>query len=273
MISGDRDNQIEGHVELELPGDIVDKLEVRARQRSMTMAELLQLFLDRADADGERELPEEEYERGQLLVAGGPVFQEEVSALFEQRMSADSHLVDALEGGELPGRERMERLVGMRTRLPEIQLSELDPPEDVSSYLPEKVIRTHDILPIARSEQVLIVTQVPPMKAHSIRYLREKTGKKILPVRCSEEGIRTAMKEWFHIDTAGKGTGKKDQPATAQREGSGGVRDVEPISGRVAESRVRQDSNSIRDHRKDTVSGDGPVRVIPIHTNTRTDHD
>lgn len=99
-------------------------------------------------------------------------------------------LLDVVRG--LSGVE-MDSFLSQRSRVPTIELADLEIPDDVRALLPRQLCERYVVVPVARAGPSLIVALTDPDDADVLAAMAEAAGMPVEPVIASAEAITAKL--------------------------------------------------------------------------------
>ena len=134
---------------------------------------------------------------GELLVAQKSVSPDQVqAALASQKVNGGRFGLNLVELG-FATRDEVGALLSRQHGVPSIALSRFDIDPHVISLVPGDLARAHQVVPVDRSDSVLVVAAVDPASARALEEVARATGCTVKPVVAAEVEMRGALARYY----------------------------------------------------------------------------
>jgi type IV pilus assembly protein PilB len=148
-----------------------------------------------------REISASERRLGELLVDEGHLTTEELESALEEQQRTGERLGFCLVALGLVSEERLTDVLSQQSRVPAVNLSDLEVDEKVLKLVPAEFASKHLILPLRRNGRTLTVAMSDPSDLNVVDDLKFITRFDIEPVVASEYSIRVALEKYYDIST------------------------------------------------------------------------
>jgi len=101
-------------------------------------------------------------------------------------------------------KERLVSFIGEKIHIPYVNIKNYAIDRRVLDYIPEKIARRYNVIPIFMIEDVLTVAISDPLDLISLDEISAVAGRKVEPVIASSESISVAIDQWYGIGNARK---------------------------------------------------------------------
>ncbi len=134
---------------------------------------------------------------GELLVAQKSVSPDQVqAALASQKVNGGRFGLNLVELG-FATRDEIGALLSRQYGVPSIALSRFDIDPHVIGLVPGDLARAHQVVPVDRSDSVLVVAAVDPASARALEEIARATGCTVKPVVAAEVEMRGALARYY----------------------------------------------------------------------------
>jgi type IV pilus assembly protein PilB len=129
-----------------------------------------------------------------LLIKNHLIDEKPFSEVLMFAKNADMKLVDALVEKDVISDENLGILIADHLKIPFTVLTKLSIPEQVFHVIPEKIARSHKIIPFARDASGIKVAMANPSDTDVIHIIERKTGQKVIPFLATERDIFNSLR-------------------------------------------------------------------------------
>ena len=134
---------------------------------------------------------------GEILLARGAVTEEDLEkALAEQGQTKAFLGQILLRRGVIKKRDLAEALED-QLGVPSVELSDLDIPSDMATYLPESIVRSYRVVPFSVDNNVMSVAMADPLNLTAIESMRLVTGMEVRTFFAAEEDVVLTTNQLF----------------------------------------------------------------------------
>ncbi|MCJ7751423.1 MAG: type II secretion system protein GspE, partial [Armatimonadetes bacterium] len=134
---------------------------------------------------------------GEILLAQGVVSEEDLEkALAEQGQTKAFLGQILLRRGVIKKRDLAEALED-QLGVPSVELSDLDIPAEMATYLPESIVRSYRVVPFSVDNNVMSVAMADPLNLTAIESMRLVTGMEVRTFFAAEEDVVLTTNQLF----------------------------------------------------------------------------
>lgn len=134
---------------------------------------------------------------GEILLARGVVSEEDLEkALAEQGQTKAFLGQILLRRGVIKKRDLAEALED-QLGVPSVELSDLDIPAEMATYLPENIVRSYRVVPFSVDNNVMSVAMADPLNLTAIESMRLVTGMEVRTFFAAEEDVVLTTNQLF----------------------------------------------------------------------------
>ncbi len=113
---------------------------------------------------------------------------------------SQKYIFEILEDENIIKEEELIRLISRRINIPYINLNVSLIDRNIVNLIPEEIIRTNNVIPIFKIQNMLTVGMVDPTDLYLIDELKQITGLNISPVLVSQSKLRGVISQLFGIE-------------------------------------------------------------------------
>ena len=134
---------------------------------------------------------------GEILLTRGVVTEEDLEKALAEQSETKAFLGQILlRRGVIKKRDLAEALEN-QLGVPSVELSEIDIPSEMASYLPENMVRTYRVVPFSVENNVMSVAMADPLNLTAIESMRLVTGMDLLTFFAPEEDVVLTTNQLF----------------------------------------------------------------------------
>jgi hypothetical protein len=143
-------------------------------------------------------MPGESERLGELLVAEGVVTQEDITKAVSDSGIKGSPLAWILEGSVHVKRAELAAFLATNFRIPVADdLRKLDIAEGAAKLIPEEIARKHELIPICRLGDLLVIAKANYYNRAALNELRTAVGLKVKVIQADEGQVRAALERIY----------------------------------------------------------------------------
>ncbi len=200
-----------------------------------------------------------EYKRerlGEVLVRSGVITEEQLAAALERQAVTGGKLGEVLVLEEFADAEKIARSLAEQKGLDYINLLTYQVDRDAASYLPERVARRLQAIPVGFVDDEVLLAMADPLDIEAIDDVRLRTGRQVVPVVTTPAQIDYAIDKYV---TAADAFEDLTEIVTAQeQEDVVAVGDEDVPVVRLVNQLIRE---AVHDHASDIHIEPGPHSV------------
>jgi HD-like signal output (HDOD) protein len=139
---------------------------------------------------------------GSLLVEHGLIREDQLVAALQRQKKEGGKLVKNLIALESITPEAFTELLARQKGLLQIQIGQYGVPGEVLSLVPREFAIQHEVFPLDRMGDTLVVGMICPLDTSTIQELEETCGLSVMPVLCSGTDLRASIDRNYgpHVD-------------------------------------------------------------------------
>jgi len=164
---------------------------------------------------------------GEILLARGAVTEEDLEkALAEQGQTKAFLGQILLRRGVIKKRDLAEALED-QLGVPSVELSDLDIPSEMATYLPENIVRSYRVVPFSVDNNVMSVAMADPLNLTAIESMRLVTGMEVRTFFAAEEDVVLTTNQLFDGRVAAYKAIEDTSSMASEEDGVVTVRELE----------------------------------------------
>jgi len=134
---------------------------------------------------------------GEVLVRSGALTPEELERALEIQLSEGGKLGEVLTRNDIIDAEAIARALAEQKGLDYVSLATYPVDRDAASYLPERVARRIQAVPIGFREGDVVLAMADPLDIETIDDVRLRTGRQVIPVVTTPSQIEYAIDKYL----------------------------------------------------------------------------
>jgi type IV pilus assembly protein PilB len=138
-----------------------------------------------------------EHRLGELLIRENLITLVQLKDADETRRKTGEKLGYTLTKLGFIGERDLTSFLSKQYGVPSINLNEFEIDAEVIKLVPREMAQQHQVIPVQRAGNALIVAMADPSNLHAIDDVKFLTGYNIEPVVASEEAIRNAIERYY----------------------------------------------------------------------------
>ncbi|HDK81653.1 MAG TPA: hypothetical protein ENH31_03675, partial [Nitrospirae bacterium] len=174
----------------------------------------------------------------QAMVIDNLITAEKLRAAEDIAQQKNKPLINVLVEMGLLTKEKIISFLGEKFHIPYVNITDYTIDRETLDYIPEKIARRYNVIPLFIIENILTVAVSDPMDIIALDEISAVANRKIEPVIAAAEGIGVAIDQWY-----GVGNTRKELIEQLAKELQETEREKQPKYTGVAEIRLKKEAS------------------------------
>jgi type IV pilus assembly protein PilB len=136
---------------------------------------------------------------GELLIEAGIISEDKLQDVLEKQKETGRRIGEVIVDMQLALEDEIQDILARQLGMPKIDLYEEKIDPDMARLVPPDMIKRHQVFPVRKEGNQLVVAMVDPLNLLAIDDLRLSTGMDILPHITSPSAINYAFDQFFGV--------------------------------------------------------------------------